>query len=1073
MPPIRSRSISIAKINRPVLTRAFFRERLFRIFDKKREAPVLWVSGPAGCGKTTLVSSYLDSRNLPCIWYQVDPEDADPATFFYYFGMAAERLMKEDQGQLPLLTPERTPGIYDFSKRYFEDLWNKIILPGTIIFDNFQNVHPESPFIKIVCQAFRTVPKKSNIIILSRNRPSESLSRLQANQTIKNIGWNDIRLDIEETMAIAGLQAKNEISKETLSRLHKATNGWAAGLILMLIQADLEELDLGNIGKLPSQEVFNYFSEEVFKNIDKDIQDFLLKTALVPYMTVSIAKSLSGNKHAGQILALLNRNQLFTEKRFQNRLIYQYHPLFRNFLNYYSRQVYDKGSFPELLKQAGSLMKQIDDHNAAVDLYKSSGDMESISRIVLENAQKMLFQGRSQTLLQWLSCLPEKILKKSGWLSYWTGVCQIATDPVDSKHRFEKALESFQNQNDTAGALLSWSGLVESIIFEGIDYSLLDRYIDEVDALKKQYNACPSEEVKLRTASIIFAALLYRRPNPEILEFWAKQIMAYADKSSDLNAKAQAYYMFMFANVVIGRVEEAFYLTERLKNISSHQNAPPLCKIISFAGQAGFFQMTGEHDKCIQAVRKGMTFSSATGIHIMDILTLGQGLWVSLNVNDVKSAESYARKLRRLPERKNNLDGSFYYYLLTRYSLMLNDIDQALLYAVTSLKMSEQLGCPYAICYALLTKAQVWHALNKQEAKDCLAEALKIARKWKSSVHEFNGLLIKAHFELSRGDKKQSLASLRKALKIGRKSHYFCAQVINVKALANLCTIATEANIETAYINELIKKQKLTPASPPLHIDNWPWPVKIFSLGRFEIVIDGKPVAGSGKGNIMPFNMIKTLIALGGRQVAEERIADILWPDADGDVAHQNYATTLHRLRKMVHVKGAFVHKDGCLTLNQRKCWTDVWAFERLAGQADVAWSDGTCVKNPDDALALTEKAIEFYKGTFLSSQPEESWVFSKQEQLRGKFLRCAINLGTFYEKSKKFDSAIGCYLKCLEKEDLLEEVYRHLMVCQVKSNQKNQAVLTYNRCCDTFSACLGIAVSEETHLLYDKITHT
>jgi ATP/maltotriose-dependent transcriptional regulator MalT len=49
-----------------------------------RERPVIWIAGPAGCGKTTLVSSYLEARGIPCLWDQIDQGDADPATFFYY-----------------------------------------------------------------------------------------------------------------------------------------------------------------------------------------------------------------------------------------------------------------------------------------------------------------------------------------------------------------------------------------------------------------------------------------------------------------------------------------------------------------------------------------------------------------------------------------------------------------------------------------------------------------------------------------------------------------------------------------------------------------------------------------------------------------------------------------------------------------------------------------------------------------------------------------------------------------------------------------------------------------------------
>lgn len=57
-----------------------------------REFPVVWVSGLAGSGKTTLITSYLDSRHVPCLWYSIDRGDGDMATFFYYMGLAANFL---------------------------------------------------------------------------------------------------------------------------------------------------------------------------------------------------------------------------------------------------------------------------------------------------------------------------------------------------------------------------------------------------------------------------------------------------------------------------------------------------------------------------------------------------------------------------------------------------------------------------------------------------------------------------------------------------------------------------------------------------------------------------------------------------------------------------------------------------------------------------------------------------------------------------------------------------------------------------------------------------------------------
>ena len=51
-----------AKTTRPSAGNVLPRERLFATLDAARRAPLLWVHGPPGCGKTSLVSSYLDAR---------------------------------------------------------------------------------------------------------------------------------------------------------------------------------------------------------------------------------------------------------------------------------------------------------------------------------------------------------------------------------------------------------------------------------------------------------------------------------------------------------------------------------------------------------------------------------------------------------------------------------------------------------------------------------------------------------------------------------------------------------------------------------------------------------------------------------------------------------------------------------------------------------------------------------------------------------------------------------------------------------------------------------------------------
>lgn len=50
---------TLAKLTRPNLEGIFLRKRLFRRLDQALMRPVIFITGPAGSGKTSLVTSYL------------------------------------------------------------------------------------------------------------------------------------------------------------------------------------------------------------------------------------------------------------------------------------------------------------------------------------------------------------------------------------------------------------------------------------------------------------------------------------------------------------------------------------------------------------------------------------------------------------------------------------------------------------------------------------------------------------------------------------------------------------------------------------------------------------------------------------------------------------------------------------------------------------------------------------------------------------------------------------------------------------------------------------------------------
>ena len=226
------------------------------------------------------------------------------------------------------------------------------------------------------------------------------------------------------------------------------------------------------------------------------------------------------------------------------------------------------------------------------------------------------------------------------------------------------------------------------------------------------------------------------------------------------------------------------------------------------------------------------------------------------------------------------------------------------------------------------------HRIGKQEeAWSHLHKTFHFAERFKSRLLEYYGLMIEAYFYFEQGDEISGLASLRKALAIGKGSGIFMTYVDQPAVTASLCVKALEENIKVPYVQHLIRNRRLIPENPPLHLENWPWHLKVFTLGRFELSKGDKPIPSSRKIPQKPLAMLKVMIALGGKGVKEEQLSDILWPEADGDDAHNSFITTQHRLRQLIGHENAIQHKEGRLTLDERLCWVDVWAFEWLLGR--------------------------------------------------------------------------------------------------------------------------------------------
>jgi ATP/maltotriose-dependent transcriptional regulator MalT len=115
-----------AKLTRPAASGLVPRERLFERLDRSLQSRVVWISGPGGAGKTSLLSTYVEARGLDCIWYQVDASDADLASFAHYLRLAA----RDHPGEpLPAFTAAHFVELEAFARRFLEAFFARFAQP--------------------------------------------------------------------------------------------------------------------------------------------------------------------------------------------------------------------------------------------------------------------------------------------------------------------------------------------------------------------------------------------------------------------------------------------------------------------------------------------------------------------------------------------------------------------------------------------------------------------------------------------------------------------------------------------------------------------------------------------------------------------------------------------------------------------------------------------------------------------------------------------------------------------------------------------------------------------------------
>ena len=407
------------------------RPRLTNQLQLGIQRPLTLIAAPAGFGKTTLLSTWLEHASLPAAWISLEHDDDDLTRFWSYVFTALSRVHPDSgTSALSLLqasTLSPLPPIEIVLTVWINDL---AALPHQValVLDDYHLITAQ-PIHRSITYLLDHLPPQLHLVIVTRADPPLSLARLRARGHLTEIRAADLRFTAEETAAFLTRALGLELSAQDIATLEARTEGWIAGLQLAALSMQGRKDIPGFLEAITGSHryIIDYLVEEVLARQPEPVQTFLLQTAILERLQGSLCEAVMGEMRepgeeaSGQaMLEQLEQANLFLTPLDDERLWYRYHQLFAEALRH-RLQRRQPAQVPELHRRASTWYEQHGLVRDAVHHALAAADFEQAVRLMEQAVDSLVRRGEIATLQRWVDALPHELILSHIELSVWQG----------------------------------------------------------------------------------------------------------------------------------------------------------------------------------------------------------------------------------------------------------------------------------------------------------------------------------------------------------------------------------------------------------------------------------------------------------------------------------------------------------------------------------------------------------------------------------------------------------------------------------------------------------------------------
>ena len=293
------------------------------IAEGARRCPVTIVTGPPGAGKTTALALWAAAEPGTVSWISLDDFNNQSGAFWSYAVAALGRSGVALPKVLSAASRRRLAD-HTFLVR-LASLLSAQNPPVSLVVDDL-HVLTEPTVLTELDFVLRNAQPGLRLVVSSRADPLLPLHRYRLAGELAEIRASDLAFSTAEARLLLARHS-SALSADSLERLIRRTEGWAAGLRLAAISMDGHPDPDQFVKELITEDsaLTGYLVEEVLKGASPEVREVLLSTSILEHVNAELASELTGNEQSGAILPAVARANAFVQPTGSGW--YRYHTL--------------------------------------------------------------------------------------------------------------------------------------------------------------------------------------------------------------------------------------------------------------------------------------------------------------------------------------------------------------------------------------------------------------------------------------------------------------------------------------------------------------------------------------------------------------------------------------------------------------------------------------------------------------------------------------------------------------------------------------------------------------------------